>query len=154
MNPENDESMIAYRMRQSLDTLADARFLLDNNRSSWSIINRSYYGMFYAALALLQTIGEITSKHSGVISLFDLHFYKKGFFQRSILAISTTSSFSVRKTIVGLLPPYRRSRREWLLPRRRILWRRSNNFCGQTAFCINSRSFNIIRMIHWKENRV
>lgn len=82
MNPEHNESMIAHRMKQSIDTLSDARFLLDNNRSSWSIINRSYYGMFYAALALLQTIGEITSKHSGVISLFDLHFYKKGFFSK------------------------------------------------------------------------
>jgi uncharacterized protein len=82
MNSEHKDSMIAHRMRQAFDTLSDARFLLDNNRSSWSIINRSYYGMFYTALALLQTIGEITSKHSGVISLFDLHFYKKGFFTK------------------------------------------------------------------------
>jgi len=32
--------------------------------------------MFYAALALLATIGQETSKHSGVLALFDEHFIK------------------------------------------------------------------------------
>jgi uncharacterized protein (UPF0332 family) len=32
--------------------------------------------MFYAALALLATVGEQTSKHQGVLALFDQHFVK------------------------------------------------------------------------------
>ena len=44
------------------------------------MVNRSYYAAFYAGLALLQTIGKGSSKHSGVISL--LH---QGFFQTNIL---------------------------------------------------------------------
>jgi hypothetical protein len=39
-------------------TPADARFLLDGNRGPQSIVNRSYYAMFYAALALMQNIGK------------------------------------------------------------------------------------------------
>lgn len=47
--------------------------------SSWKgIVNRAYYAMFYAALALLEMIGKIPSKHAGVISLFDTEFVLKG----------------------------------------------------------------------------
>jgi hypothetical protein len=60
--------------------LEDARFLLNGNRSPRSIINRSYYAMFYAVLAFLQKIGKVPSKHKGVISLFDAEFVKKGIF--------------------------------------------------------------------------
>jgi uncharacterized protein (UPF0332 family) len=40
--------------------------------------------MFYAALALLQTIGQAPSKHTGVISLFDAGFYHKGSFPKEM----------------------------------------------------------------------
>ncbi len=34
--------------------------------------------MFYATLAMLATIGQKTSKHQGVLALFDQHFIKPG----------------------------------------------------------------------------
>jgi len=37
-----------------------------------SVVNRAYY----AALALLATIGQQTTKHGGVLALFDMHFIK------------------------------------------------------------------------------
>ena len=40
--------------------------------------------MFYAALALLQRIGKIPSKHTGVISLFDREFVLKGIFSKDL----------------------------------------------------------------------
>jgi uncharacterized protein (UPF0332 family) len=40
--------------------------------------------MFYAAVALLQKIGKIPSKHAGVISLFDIEFVKKGIFLKQL----------------------------------------------------------------------
>ena len=40
--------------------------------------------MFYAALALLTTLGEGASKHSGVISLFDQLFVKTGKFPKDM----------------------------------------------------------------------
>ncbi len=43
-----------------------------------SSINRSYYAAFYAANALLATLGESRSKHSGVMSVFRQRFIKTG----------------------------------------------------------------------------
>ena len=47
-------------------------------------INRLYYAMFYAALALLQEISKVPSKHSGVVSLFDTEFVMKGVFPKEL----------------------------------------------------------------------
>ena len=54
MNPEDIASLIKYRLEQALTALDDAKYLLEGNRSPQSIINRAYYAMFYATLALLQ----------------------------------------------------------------------------------------------------
>ena len=76
--------LVRYRLEQAQVALDDAQFLMDGNRSPQSIFNRSYYAMFYAALALLQKIGKIPSKHTGVISLFDTEFVQKGLFQKEL----------------------------------------------------------------------
>ncbi len=68
------ETLIRYRLEQAQAALDDAKYLIDGNRSPQSIVNRSYYAMFYAALALLQKICKAPSKHSGVISFFDKEF--------------------------------------------------------------------------------
>ena len=41
-------------------------------------ISTSYYAMFYAATAALESIGVERAKHSGVISAFGEHFVKTG----------------------------------------------------------------------------
>ena len=84
MKPEETEVLITYRLEQAQTALDDARYLLDGKRSAQSIINRSYYAMFYASIALLQKIGKIPSKHAGVISLFDREFVKKGIFPKAL----------------------------------------------------------------------
>jgi len=75
-------ALIKYRIEQARTALDDAVFLLNGNRSAQSIINRSYYAMFYAALALLQKIGKAPSKHTGVIGIFDTEFVSKGIFNK------------------------------------------------------------------------
>ena len=40
--------------------------------------------MFYAALALLQKVGKIPTKHTGVISLFDTEFALKGIIPKEL----------------------------------------------------------------------
>jgi len=72
------QALVDYRMRRAWETLQDAHLLFDEGGSTGSVINRAYYAMFYAALALLTTIGKGASKHSGVIALFDLYFVKSG----------------------------------------------------------------------------
>ena len=84
MKPEETEVLVSYRLEQAQTALDDAKYLMEGERSSQSIINRSYYAMFYAAIALLQKIGKIPSKHAGVISLFDTEFVKKGIFQKEL----------------------------------------------------------------------
>lgn len=48
------------------------------------MINRFYYAMFYAVLALLQEKHAGTSKHTGVISLFDKEFIKTDIFHKDL----------------------------------------------------------------------
>jgi uncharacterized protein (UPF0332 family) len=76
--------LIRHRLYQAEESLKDAKVLLDADRSPRSIINRSYYAMFYAVLALLQKIGKVPRKHSGVISLFDTEFVLKGLFSKEL----------------------------------------------------------------------
>jgi uncharacterized protein (UPF0332 family) len=78
------EILIKHRLEQAQEALDDAKYLIDGNRSPQSIINRSYYAMFYAALALLQKISKAPSKHSGVISLFDKEFVMRSIFEKEL----------------------------------------------------------------------
>lgn len=77
-------TLIRYRLEQAKTALDDAQFLLEGNRSPQSIVNRAYYAMFYAVLALLQKIGKIPSKHIGVISLFDTEFVLPGLLPKEL----------------------------------------------------------------------
>ena len=81
---EEISALVRYRLEQAQTAVEDARFLLEGNRSPQSIVNRSYYAMFYSALALLQKIGKVPSKHTGVISLFDSEFVLSGSFPKEL----------------------------------------------------------------------
>jgi len=83
---KNDDikALIKHRIEQAQTALDDAKFLKDGNRSPQSIVNRAYYAVFYSALALLQLVGKVPSKHTGVISLFDTEFVMKGFFPKEL----------------------------------------------------------------------
>lgn len=70
------ETLFLYRLKQAEETLLDAEKMLSDNLSPRSITNRAYYTMFYALLALFLKTDILvkTSKHIGVISLFDREF--------------------------------------------------------------------------------
>lgn len=74
------KALVSYRFEQADESLDAARILLEQNLTR-SSVNRSYYAMFYAVLALLVTRKQETSKHSGAISLFDKEFVKTGMFK-------------------------------------------------------------------------
>jgi uncharacterized protein (UPF0332 family) len=76
----DQESIFAYRMKQAEETLAEAARMLESGFSSRSIVNRSYYAMFYAVLALFihTNTPHKTSKHSGVIGIFNKEFIHTG----------------------------------------------------------------------------
>jgi uncharacterized protein (UPF0332 family) len=75
--------LVKYRLSEAQQTLREASLLLDKSGFRGSI-NRSYYAMFYAVLGLLTTHGLGTSKHSGIISLFDREFVKNGIFSKEL----------------------------------------------------------------------
>lgn len=70
-------ALARYRLTRAKETFDDALKLL-NEGSLNSAINRLYYAAFYAARAILATKEIDSSKHSGVISLFNKHFVKTG----------------------------------------------------------------------------
>ncbi len=98
MKSKEIEILIKHRLEQAQEALDDAKYLIDGNRSPQSIVNRSYYAMFYAALALLQKISKAPSKHSGVISLFDKEFVMKGVFEKE-LSKDFHKAFELRQSI-------------------------------------------------------
>ena len=98
MKSKEIEILVKHRLEQALETLEDAKYLIEGNRSPQSIVNRSYYAMFYAALALLQKISKAPSKHSGVISLFDKEFVMRGIFEKEI-SKDFHKAFELRQSI-------------------------------------------------------
>ena len=48
------------------------------------MINRAYYGMFYAVLALLIFEPYASSKHSGILGYFNRRFVKTGIFPEEL----------------------------------------------------------------------
>jgi uncharacterized protein (UPF0332 family) len=73
------DDLVNYRLEQTDESLRAARLLLAEKMFRPSV-NRSYYAMFYTALAVLSMKGFGSSKHAGVISLFDKEFVKQGIF--------------------------------------------------------------------------
>lgn len=76
MTAPSDE-LVAYRLQRGRESIEDARILAEAHR--WNpCVNRLYYACFYAVSALLAREGLSSSRHTGVRSLFNLHFVRTG----------------------------------------------------------------------------
>ncbi|MCX6841447.1 MAG: HEPN domain-containing protein [candidate division WOR-3 bacterium] len=93
MSPETVE-LIRYRLLQAADTIREAELLAGQGMLRGAV-NRFYYGMFYATLALLATRDLGSPKHSGVIALFHREFVRTGLFPAE-LARSLDRAFDLR----------------------------------------------------------
>ena len=82
------KTLAKYRISRAKETFEDALLLLQKG-SLISAVNRFYYATFYAARALLATKALDSSKHSGVISLFQKEFVKTG-----IINIDVSKTFT------------------------------------------------------------
>jgi uncharacterized protein (UPF0332 family) len=78
------EALYRYRREQARTTLAEAVRMLDEGFSCRSIVNRAYYAMFYMVLALFlkRNVEFSTSKHTGIMALFDKEFVLTGMVDR------------------------------------------------------------------------
>ena len=77
------EDYARYRLENAKEKLNSAEVLLREKLFKDSL-SRSYYAMFSAARALLATKELDSSKHSGVISLFNQQFLKTNIMDRKI----------------------------------------------------------------------
>ena len=78
------KDLIQYRLDSAREMLRDAQLLRDNGGSPVSVVNRAYYAVFYAALALLVTKDVEPGKHSGVLAKFDELFVRSGFLSKEM----------------------------------------------------------------------
>jgi uncharacterized protein (UPF0332 family) len=77
MDYKDNKHEVQLYIENAQEMLAAAKVNLDNDFYATGV-NRSYYAVFYAANALLATLGEARSKHSDVISVFRQRFIKTG----------------------------------------------------------------------------
>ncbi len=83
MSDEHLRELADYRLHQARESLQEAAGL--SQMSFWrGTINRAYYAMFYAVLALAVLRQQITNKHSGVLAFFDREFVKTGIFEKEM----------------------------------------------------------------------
>jgi len=92
---EKKRQLALHRLHQADESVDEARYLFEGNKSPRSIINRTYYAMFYAMLALLIFEEYGTSKHSGVLSYFNSRFIKNGLLPRE-LGRAVNKAFDLR----------------------------------------------------------
>jgi uncharacterized protein (UPF0332 family) len=93
---EKKADLSRYRIRQAEESIDEANYLLAGKKSPRSIINRSYYAMFYAVLALLVYEDYASSKHSGILSFFNRRFIKEKVFDENI-GRSINKAFDLRQ---------------------------------------------------------
>jgi len=61
---EKKKLLARHRLQQAAESLQEAQYLFAGEKSLRSVVNRIYYGMFYAVLALLIYEPYASSKHS------------------------------------------------------------------------------------------
>jgi uncharacterized protein (UPF0332 family) len=81
------KDLIRHRLESAREMLNDAHVLKENGGSPVSIVNRAYYSVFYAALALLVTVDTEPNKHAGVLAKFDELFVREGVFPKEMSRI-------------------------------------------------------------------
>jgi uncharacterized protein (UPF0332 family) len=86
MSPDvfDKPALIRLRLERAKETLQAAHILYDQGSSPIGIVNRAYYAMFYAALAMLVTVDRHSVKHSGVIALFDKEFVRQNIISKEM----------------------------------------------------------------------
>ena len=79
MPDEKDNYRLYMDTADEMLEIADENF---GNKHYRAACNRAYYGIFYAASALLFSKGKTYGKHSAVIAAFRQHFVRTGEFDK------------------------------------------------------------------------
>lgn len=93
---DKKRALAQYRLQQAQESLEEANYLFDGGKSLRSVVNRLYYGMFYAVMALLIFEPYASSKHTGVLAYFNKRFVKGGIFSEN-MGRSLNKAFELRQ---------------------------------------------------------
>ncbi|MDA8210428.1 MAG: HEPN domain-containing protein [Clostridia bacterium] len=77
MDQLSTKDLALHRLQSAKDRLRVAEELLERGHYL-DAASKAYYAIFQAARAVLATLKLDSRKHSGVISMFNLHFVKSG----------------------------------------------------------------------------
>lgn len=80
---ESRTALVSYRIERAHKTLSEVAILFDNGLFS-TAVNRLYYAVYYAAVALFVSDGINANTHSGVRSMLGLHYIRTGKISREI----------------------------------------------------------------------
>jgi uncharacterized protein len=94
VNPRDE--LAHHRIARARAAFDEANLLIEK-RHFTGALNRLYYAAFYAARALLATKTLDSSRHSGVIALFQEHFVKTGLISTDV-ARALPRAFEKRQT--------------------------------------------------------
>jgi len=129
------DALISYRLEQAHHALRQAEVLA--GVEEWDgVVNRAYYAMFYAALALLLTKGLGASKHTGVLALVDREFVRPGLLPSAMSRVLRDAFNQRQRSDYAELTPTSRERALEILGHARefieavknvILWEREGN---------------------------
>ncbi len=92
---QNQLDLAKYRLADSKEKLKSAKILLKDS------LSRSYYSMFSAVRALLALKEVDSSKHSGIISLFNQHFIKTNKIEANYGRILRKAQYSRERSYYG-----------------------------------------------------
>jgi len=90
------DELAHHRIARAHGALDEADLLIEQ-RHFTGALNRLYYAAFYAARALLATRNLDSSRHSGVIALFQEHFVRTGLVSTEV-ARALPRAFEKRQT--------------------------------------------------------
>jgi uncharacterized protein (UPF0332 family) len=83
---ERPGNLVQHLLSRAVESLEEARILAGTGH--WNTcVSRLYYACFHAVSGLLEKHGFSASKHSGVRSLFNVHFVKTGMLSKEVGAI-------------------------------------------------------------------
>lgn len=77
------QDLIKYRIARAWDTYDDAKILAENEKWN-STINRLYYSVYYAVMALLLNHNLKPTTHTGAKSNFSEHFIKTALISKDL----------------------------------------------------------------------
>lgn len=83
MSNDPQRELISYRLQQADESIKEAKTLVQASLYRGAV-NRAYYAMFYAVLALVVLKQQVISKHSGIIAFFNREYVRTGVFSKDL----------------------------------------------------------------------